>query len=93
MIIDAQKYSIRLEEDKDEKTKREFINAVSNPSAGSSTELKEIVQAMKLNNETINAIATSLKYGNKPPEKAAVSNVGQMDHFKNLSDAITKIIQ
>ena len=46
MIIDAQKYSIRLEEDKDEKTKREFINAVSNPSAGSSTELKLIMKLL-----------------------------------------------
>ena len=92
MIRDAQKYSIRLDEDKDEKTKREFVNAVTSPPAV--PELKEMVEAMKINNDTINAIATSLKFGNKPADKPVVSPPeATASNYKLLSDSIAKLIQ
>ncbi len=95
MVRDAQKYSIRMEEDKDEKTKREFISAVSNPSVvATPPEFKEMVEAMKINNDTINAIATSLRFGSKPPEKQVVSPPEMnTNSCKQLSAMIAKAIQ
>ena len=56
LVKEAQKYAIRLDADKEEKDKREFINAV-NPTANLATipEIKTIIT------ETVNAVTSSFK--------------------------------
>lgn len=65
LVKEAQKYAIRLDADKDEKDKREFINAIETSNLKDSTEIKTIIT------ETVNAVASSFKPNdnlNKPTD-------------------------
>ena len=64
LVNEAHKYSIRMEADKDEKDKREFVSAVSKTN-DSSPEIKQLINAIEKQNETINAIAGKFSYENK----------------------------
>ena len=78
LVKEAQKYAIRLDEDKEEKDKREFINAVSSPNAQINIpEIKTIIS------ETVNAVTSSFKpnhqfnkpaYGDGKANQSSYSN-------------------
>ena len=77
LVKEAQKYAIRLEADKDEQNKREFINAIESPPSN----LSDINQIKTIITETFNAVASSLKpngSASKPPNTEFRSN--QMSH-------------
>ncbi len=87
LVAETQKYAIRMEADKDEKDKREFVNAVSKPANQlDSLQLQQIVQAIEKQSETVNAIATSLKFGNRAPANVQEKASDTSDNFKLLTE-------
>ena len=75
-----------MDEDKDEKDKREFFNAVSKTSEPS-PEVKQLIQAIEKQNETINVIAGKYNNDNRPKPTS------QTDTGNQLTDNIDIIVQ
>jgi hypothetical protein len=63
LVAVTQKYAKRVQLEQNYKDKRLFVNTVTNTQTDSL-----LIQAIEKENELINAIPTSLKFGNKPAE-------------------------
>ncbi len=84
----TQKYAKRVQLDQNSKDKKRFVNAVEANDQKDSL----IVQAIENQNETIYAIATSLKMGNKPDEANVYNNSAQNSNFDNRLDRLNESI-
>ncbi len=93
LVAETQKYSIRMDADKDEKDKREFVNAVSNPCRPTdSPEIKQLVAAIEKQNDTVNAIASNLKNSNRPTEMPENNKPEANDHLQKLTEAMVNFL-
>jgi hypothetical protein len=84
----TQKYAKRVQLDQNNKDQKVFVNAVEANDQKDSL----IVQAIEKQNETIFAIATSLKMGNKPAEANVYNNSAQNSNFDNRLDRLNESI-
>ena len=92
LVNETHKYAIRMDEDREEKDKREFVNAVSSGSKHlEAPGLKMIITAIEKQNETVNAIANSLNQGGRSFEKPK-ENVSDKNSIQILTDSITKLV-
>ena len=88
LVAVTQKYAKRVQLDQHSKDQKVFVNAV----AANDQKDSLIVQAIEKQNETICAIATSLKMGNKPAEANVYNNSVQNSNFDNRLDRLTESI-
>jgi hypothetical protein len=88
LVAVTQKYAKRVQLDQHSKDQKVFVNAV----AANDQKDSLIVQAIEKQNETICAIATSLKMGNKPAEANVYNNSAQNSNFDNRLDRLTESI-
>ncbi|KAI9562512.1 hypothetical protein GHT06_009954 [Daphnia sinensis] len=89
LVAETNKYALRLDGEKEEKDKREFINAVES----NSTNI-EILKAIEKIPETINALATGSRYPQKVPEKDGnPQRLASAEQVDRLEKAVTRLIE
>jgi hypothetical protein len=84
LVAVTQKYATKVQLDQHSKDQNVFVNAV----AANDQKDSLIVQAIEKQNETIFAIVTSLKMGNKPSEANVYNNSAQNSNFDNRLDRL-----
>jgi hypothetical protein len=86
LVAVTHKYAKRGQLDQQSKDQKVFVNSV----AANDQKDSLIVQAIEKQNETICAIATSLKMGNKPAEANVYNNSAKNPNFNNRLDRLTE---
>ncbi len=85
LVAVTQKYAKRVQLEQNNKDKKLFVDAVTNTQTDSL-----LIQAIEKQNESINAIATSLKFGNKPAENKTYQNPSTNTDFHQQMDRLTE---
>ena len=85
LVAVTQKYAKRVQLEQNDKDKKLFVNAVTNTQTDSL-----LIQAIEKQNESINAIATSLKFGNKPTETTTYQKPSTNMDFHQQMDRLTE---
>ena len=89
-VSETEKYAIRTEEDKDEKEKREFVNAVSKPTE--TPEIKEWVAAIGKQCESINSFANNFKHGPQKSDNSPNKQPETNEQLKKLTEAMAEFL-
>jgi hypothetical protein len=85
LVAVTQKYAKRVQLEQNDKDKKLFVNAVTNTQTDSL-----LIQAIEKQNASINAIATSLKFGNKPTETTTYQKPSTNMDFHQQMDRFTE---
>ena len=85
LVAVTQKYAKRVQLEPNDKDKRLFVNAVTNTQTDSL-----LIQAIEKQKESIYAIATSLKFENKPAETTTYQKPSTNTDFHQQMDRLTE---
>jgi hypothetical protein len=86
LVAITQKYAKRVQLEQNDKEKKVFVNAVSTDQNDSL-----LIKAIEKQSDSINAIATSLKFGNKPAEPTTFQNPATVNsNFSQQMEQLTE---
>ncbi|EFX78936.1 hypothetical protein DAPPUDRAFT_104884 [Daphnia pulex] len=86
------KYSVRMEAIESNKERHEFVNAINQTSHSNNSDIQEIKQIVREQHETVNAIASALKQGNKKAEETATDQSKIANCIQEVSKSVSFLL-
>ncbi|EFX67902.1 hypothetical protein DAPPUDRAFT_115031 [Daphnia pulex] len=92
LVAATRKYSVRMKAIESNKERHEFVNAINQTSHPINSEIQEIKHIVREQHETVNAIASALKQGNKQAEETATDQSEIANCIQELSKAVSFLL-